>query len=236
MQVEGLVESMAGAIVRPGDDNWDEARAAWNLATDQNPEGVVYAESADDIVAAVNFARENGLGVAAQGTGHGAGSRGPLDGSILIRTDRMKRIDIDAGNGTGRYDAGVLWMEANPAAGDYGLANLSGSAPDIGIVGYTTGGGFGWIARRHGLACNSVRSIELVTADGELRRVDAENDPDLFWALRGGGGVSAWSPQSSTTWSSCPRCSPAARSTRPMAALRTSWAATSSGRRRCPTK
>ena len=117
MQVEGLVESMAGAIVRPGDDNWDEARAAWNLAADQNPEGVVYAESADDIVAAVNFARENGLGVAAQGTGHGAGSRGPLDGSILIRTDRMKRIDIDAGNGTGRYDAGVLWMEANPAAG-----------------------------------------------------------------------------------------------------------------------
>ena len=188
MQVEGLVESMAGAIVRPGDDNWDEARAAWNLAADQNPEGVVYAESADDIVAAVNFARENGLGVGAQGTGHGAGSRGPLDGSILIRTDRMKRIDIDAGNGTGRYDAGVLWMEANPAAGDHGLANLSGSAPDIGIVGYTTGGGFGWIARRHGLACNSVRSIELVTADGELRRVDAENDPDLFWALRGGGG------------------------------------------------
>ena len=79
-------------------------------------------------------------------------------------------------------------MEANPAAGEHGLANLSGSAPDIGIVGYTTGGGFGWCARRYGLACNSVRAIELVTADGEQRRVDADNDPDLFWALRGGGG------------------------------------------------
>ena len=188
MQVEGLVGSMSGTIVRPGDEDWDEARAAWNLAADQNPDGVVYAESADDIVAAVNFARENGLGIAAQGTGHGAGSRGPLDGSILIRTDRMKGIEIDASNATGRYDAGVLWMEANPAAGEHGLANRSGSAPDIGIVGYTTGGGFGWIARRHGLACNSVRSIELVTADGELRRVDAQNDADLFWALRGGGG------------------------------------------------
>ena len=88
----------------------------------------------------------------------------------------------------GRYEAGVLWKEANPAAGEHGLANFSGSAPDIGVVGYTTGGGFGWLARRHGLACNKVRAIELVTADGELRRVDAGNDADLFWALRGGGG------------------------------------------------
>ena len=100
----------------------------------------------------------------------------------------MKGIEIDAEARVGRYEAGVLWMEANPAAGEHGLANLSGSAPDIGVVGYTTGGGFGWLARRHGLACNSVRAIELVTADGEQRRVDADNDPDLFWALRGGGG------------------------------------------------
>jgi FAD/FMN-containing dehydrogenase len=179
---------MTGTISRPGDPDWDQARAAWNLAADQHPEAVIYAESADDVAAAVNSARESGLGIAAQGTGHGAGGRAPLDGSILVRTERMKGIEIDAESGVGRYEAGVLWMEANPAAGEHGLANLSGSAPDIGIVGYTTGGGFGWIARRYGLACNSVRAIEVVTADGEQRRVDADNDPDLFWALRGGGG------------------------------------------------
>jgi FAD/FMN-containing dehydrogenase len=188
VDLDGLGEKIAGTIVRPGDESWDQARAAWNLAADQNPAAVVYAQSSDDVVATVDAARAGGLGVAALGTGHGAGSRGPLDGSVLIRTERMKGIEIDADNGTGRYEAGVLWMEANPAAGEHGLANRSGSAPDIGVVGYTTGGGFGWIARRHGLACNSVRAIELVTADGEQRRVDAANDPDLFWALRGGGG------------------------------------------------
>jgi FAD/FMN-containing dehydrogenase len=180
--------NFAGTVVSPGEENWDQARAAWNLAADQNPAAVAYPESADDVVAAVNFARANGLGVAAQGTGHGAGSRGPLDGSILLKTERMKAIEIDADDGVGRYEAGVLWMEANPAAGEHGLANFSGSAPDVGIVGYTTGGGFGWLARRYGLACNNVRAIELVTADGEQRRVDADHNADLFWAVRGGGG------------------------------------------------
>ena len=185
---KALNGNFAGTVVSPGEERWDQARAAWNLAADQNPAAVAYAESADDVVAAINFARANGLGVAAQGTGHGAGARGPLDGSILLKTERMKGIEIDPEKRVGRYEAGVLWMEANPAAGEHGLANFSGSAPDIGVVGYTTGGGFGWLARRHGLACNKVRAIELVTADGEQRRVDADNDADLFWALRGGGG------------------------------------------------
>ena len=183
-----LNETFAGTAVTPGEERWDQARAAWNLAADQNPAAVVYAESADEVVAAVEFARANGLGIAAQGTGHGAAARGPLGGSILLKTEGMKGIEIDADNRVGRYEAGVLWMEANPAAGEHGLANLSGSAPDIGVVGYTTGGGFGWLARRYGLACNNVRAIELVTADGEQRRVDPDNDADLFWALRGGGG------------------------------------------------
>jgi FAD/FMN-containing dehydrogenase len=188
VDVEALSGDLAGTAVAPGEESWDQDRQAWNLSADQNPAAVVYVESPDDVKAVVDHARENGLGVAAQGTGHGAGSRGPLDGSILIRTDRMKGIEIDPNDGIGRYEAGVLWMEANPEANEHGLANLSGSAPDVGIVGYTTGGGFGWIARKHGLACNSVRAFEVVTADGEQRRVDADNDPDLFWAMRGGGG------------------------------------------------
>jgi FAD binding domain len=182
------LQGLGADVVTPDADNWDQARQAWNLSAVQNPSAVIYAESADDVSAAINFARGNGLGIAAQGTGHGAGSRGPLDGSILLKTERMKGIEVDASNRVGRYEAGVLWMEANPVAGEHGLANLSGSAPDIGIVGYTTGGGFGWLARKHGLACNSVRAIELVTADGEQRRIDHDNDPDLFWAIRGGGG------------------------------------------------
>ena len=125
---DALNGNFAGTVVSPGEEDWDQARAAWNLSADQNPAAVAYAESADDVVAAVNFARANGLGVAAQGTGHGAGPRGPLDGSILLKTERMKGIEIDADNGVGRYEAGVLWMEANPAAGEHGLANFSGSA------------------------------------------------------------------------------------------------------------
>lgn len=188
IDIQALNGDFGGTAVAPGEENWDQARQAWNLTADQHPAAVAYVENADDVSAVVNYARSNGLGIAAQGTGHGAGSRGPLDGSILIRTDRMKGIEVDADNGSGRYEAGVLWMEANPVAAEAGLANLSGSAPDVGIVGYTTGGGFGWLARKYGLACNSVRAIELVTADGEQRRVDADNDPELFWAMRGGGG------------------------------------------------
>ncbi len=188
VDIQSLNGDFKGTVVGPDAETWDQDRQAWNLTADQHPSAVAYVESADDVATVVNHARSNGLGVAAQGTGHGAGSRGPLDGSILIRSERMKGIEIDPDNGTGRYEAGVLWMEANPAAGEHGLANRSGSAPDIGIVGYTTGGGFGWIARKHGLACNSVRAFEVVTADGEKRRVDADNDSDLFWAMRGGGG------------------------------------------------
>ncbi len=188
VDTKALESAVAGDVVTPDQESWDQARAAWNLIADQNPAAVVYADGAEDVAAVVRHARENGGWVAAQSTGHGAGSRGPLDGAILVRTERMKGIEIDPGNRSSRYEAGVLWMEANPEAGEHGLANLSGSAPDIGVVGYTTGGGFGWLARKHGLACNAVRAIEVVTADGEQRRVDANNDADLFWALRGGGG------------------------------------------------
>ncbi len=100
----------------------------------------------------------------------------------------MAGIDVERETGIGRFEAGVIWRDAGNAAGEHGLTTLAGSAPDVGVVGYTLGGGMGWLARRHGLACNSVRAVELVTADGELRCVDARTEPELFWALRGGGG------------------------------------------------
>jgi hypothetical protein len=177
-----------GDVVRPGEAGWDEARAAWNLAVDQRPEAVALAASAGDVAAVVRFAAENDLRVAAQGTGHGAAPLPDLGGTILLKTERMRGIEIDPGGRTARVEAGVLSLELAEAAGEHGLTSLPGSSPDVGVIGYAVGGGLGWLGRAHGFACNSVRAIELVTAAGEARTVDAENDPELFWALRGGGG------------------------------------------------
>jgi FAD/FMN-containing dehydrogenase len=179
---------IAGTVVNPGDDDWDQARAAWNLTVDQRPAAVVFPENADDVAAVVASARESGLRIAAQGTGHGAGARATLEDTVLLRMDRMAGVGVDPDARIGRFEAGVIWRDANHAAGEHGLATLSGSAPDVGVVGYTTGGGFGWLARRYGLACNSVRAMEVVTADARPTRIDAQSEPDLFWALRGGGG------------------------------------------------
>jgi FAD/FMN-containing dehydrogenase len=177
-----------GTVHAPGEDGWDEARTAWNLVVDQHPAAVVAVATAQDISAVIAFARTNGLKVTAQGTGHGAGALGPIDGTILIKTGRLNGVAVDAASRIGRFEAGVLWRDAGNAAGEHGLAVLAGSSPDVAVAGYTTGGGVGWLSRRYGLACNSVRAIEVVTADGEPRRVDAHNDPELFWALRGGSG------------------------------------------------
>jgi hypothetical protein len=183
--------AIAGRVATPSDSDWDEARLAWNLAADLHPEAVVFAESADDIAKAVGFAAENGLKITGQGTGHGAAALAPLEGTILLKTERMRGIEVDPEAQTARVEAGVLVAELSSAAGAHGLSSMPGSSPDVGVTGYTLGGGLSWLGRRYGFACNRVQAIELVTADGEPRTVDAENDPDLFWALRGGGGGSA---------------------------------------------
>jgi FAD/FMN-containing dehydrogenase len=187
VEVHVLDRELRGQVTVPGEDGWDEARAAWNLAVDRRPAGAVFAEGVDDIAAAVSFARANDLRVAPQGTGHGA-RPGTGDGALLLRTERMNGIEIDAGSRTARVGAGVLTRDLGAAAAEHGLSALPGTSADVGVVGYTLSGGLGLLARRHGLACNKVRAIELVTADGEARRIDAGTDPDLFWALRGGGG------------------------------------------------
>lgn len=179
---------VAGRIATPDDSDWDQARAAWNLAADQRPDAVVFAEGTADIAATVRFAAENGLRVAAQGTGHGAAPLAPLEGTILLKTERMRGVEVDPDARRARVEAGVWGAELGAAAGEHGLCFLPGSSPDVGITGYTLGGGLSWLGRRYGFACNRVAAIELVDAEGERRTVDAENDPDLFWALRGGGG------------------------------------------------
>jgi len=180
--------AITGRIATPDDSDWDQARAAWNLVADQNPSAVAFVENAGDIAAVVRFAVENGLRVSGQATGHGAVALGSLEDAILIKTERMRGVEVDAASQTARVEAGVLSVELAEAAQQHGLSGLPGSSPDVGVAGYHLGGGLSWFGREYGFACNRMRAIELVTADGEPRTVDAENEPELFWALRGGGG------------------------------------------------
>ena len=174
-------------LVFPGQPGWDEARRAWNLAVDQRPAAVAVPESVDDVVAAVDHARAVGLRVAVQGTGHGAGSAS-LDGTLLINMARLTGVDVDPEARVARVAGGTIWRDVVDAAVPHGLTALHGSAGDVGVVGYSLGGGIGWLARKHGLSASSVLSAEVVTADGDVVRADHETNPDLFWALRGGGG------------------------------------------------
>lgn len=180
--------SIAGRVVAPTDADWDQARSAWNLAVDQRPEGVALAESTADVQEIVRFAADRGLKVAPQGTGHGASPIGSLEGAVLLKTERMRGIEVDVEGRSARVEAGVLAAELGAGVGEHGLCSLPGSSPDVGVVGYTVGGGLSWLGRRYGFACNRVLEIELVTAEGEAVTADAEREPDLFWALRGGGG------------------------------------------------
>jgi hypothetical protein len=187
-EAEALRTGIAGEVFVPGDAGYDQARKTWILSVDERPAMVVQAESDDDVIAAVRFARSHGLRVAPQGTGHGAGPLEPLDSALLLRTSRMRGVRIDPDAQTARADAGTLWQDVTAPAGDHGLAALAGTAPGVGVTGYTLGGGLGWLARCYGQAANSVTAAEIVTPDGQLVRTDPDHEPDLFWGVRGGGG------------------------------------------------
>jgi FAD/FMN-containing dehydrogenase len=186
-----LRSGLDGDALAPGDAGWDAARAAWNLAADQHPAAVVLAESAEDVARTVSFAAERDLRVAPQSTGHGAGTLPDLAGAILLRVGRLAGAAVDPATGTATVGAGAAWNDVVGPANDHGLACLHGSSGTVGVAGYVLGGGLGWLGRSRGFACNNVRSFEAVTADGRIVRADAENEPDLYWALRGGGGAEA---------------------------------------------
>ncbi|RKQ91350.1 FAD/FMN-containing dehydrogenase [Solirubrobacter pauli] len=184
--VHALRARLHGEVHGPEDPGYDAVRTPWNTAVDQRPAAVVLPRTDADVVAIVDFAREHGLEIAPQATGHGAGAHGPLEHTLLVSTKHMRGVRIDPRARTARVRAGAVWGDVTGPAARYGLAPLAGSSPTVGVVGYTLGGGFGWLARAHGFACNSVTAIELVTADGEHVRTDARTHPELFWALRGG--------------------------------------------------
>ena len=184
--VEDLRPHVEGAIILPNDPAYDTARLCWNRNVDQLPTVIVAALTAHDVSTAVQFARGQGLDIAVQGIGHG--NVRPADDCLLILTNQMTRITIDPEAHTATVGAGVQWGPVLAAAQAHGLAPLLGSSPTVGVVGYTLGGGLGWLGRKYGLAADNVIAFELVMADGQQRYVSAEENSSLFWALRGGGG------------------------------------------------
>jgi hypothetical protein len=175
-------------LAAPGDADYDALRTPWNLTIDQRPAFVARPRSANQIAETISFAQSAGLRVTMRGGGHNAGPLGDLSDTVLIRTDALTGVTIDPVRRRARVEAGALWDHVVPEAARHGLAALHGSSPDVGVVGYSLTGGLGWLARRHGLQSSRIHAVELVTADGEFVRADAQHETDLFWALRGGGG------------------------------------------------
>ncbi|MFC5265016.1 FAD-binding oxidoreductase [Kribbella qitaiheensis] len=182
-----LVAAVTGSVLLPGDAGYDDERAVFNLNHDLVPAVIVVAESTADVRAAVAFAAGQHRPVLVKTTGHQM--VGPAHGAVVIATRRMNDVAIDAVGRTARVGAGAIWAEVVKKAAEAGLAPLNGSNPTVGVSGYTLGGGLSpTLGRSHGYAADHVRSLDVVTADGELRHVNAQSEPDLFWALRGGKG------------------------------------------------
>ena len=181
-----LAGRVAGPVLRPGDEGYAAELAGFDLSVVQRPAIVVGATGGADVIAGVRHAREAGLAVAVQATGHGITV--PADDALLITTRRAAAVRVDPSDGTAWVEAGAIWSHVLHEAAPFGLAPLAGSAPAVGAVSYTLGGGLGEFGRRYGFSADRVRRLDVVTADGELRVVTADRHPDLFWALRGGGG------------------------------------------------
>jgi hypothetical protein len=178
-------DTIHGAVIEPGDERFEGASRPWNLTVAQRPAVVVVAEDVEDVVAAVGLAAQQGRSVAVQSTGHGASDS--LEGAVLLRTGGLRGVAVDAARRRARVAPGAVWREVQQACSPHGLSGLLGTAPGVGATGYTLGGGVGLLGRAHGPAAHRLVAAEIVTGDGHRRRVDEEHDPDLLWALRGGG-------------------------------------------------
>jgi FAD/FMN-containing dehydrogenase len=181
-------DGLGGELVRPGDANYDTARAIWNGAHDARPAVIARCAGTADVRHAIGFARSEGLEVAVRGGGHSIPGFSSCDGGLVIDLSPMKGIEVDPGGRTVVAEGGVLWNELDAATQEHGLAVTGGLVSTTGIAGFTLGGGIGWLMRKHGLACDNLRSAQLVTADGQVITASAAQNSELFWGLRGGGG------------------------------------------------
>lgn len=183
-----LATRISGRVATNTDPDWGSVRTGFNLSSEIHPHAVVLPAHAGDVVEVVAHARTHGLRIAAQATGHNQGAHRDLADALLVDLRELREVTVDPAAHRVRVGAGVRWQDVVPMLSDLGLAALHGSSPLVGIAGYSLGGGMGWLARKYGLQTNSVTALELVTPDARLIRVTPQNEPDLFWALRGGNG------------------------------------------------
>ena len=181
---QDLRRHLDSAVLLPGDTRYETERLSWHRTVDPRPAVIVEAATPQDVQAAVLSARLNDLPFTVQATGHGTLT--PADGGLLLKTSRLAGVHVDPEHRIARVGPGARWSQVIDAAAPYGLAPLSGTAA-VGVAGYTLGGGAGWLSRKYGFAADSLLSAEVVTADGRQLTASAEEHPDLFWALRGGG-------------------------------------------------
>lgn len=186
--VQEFAANFRGALIRPDDEGYDAARVVFNAMIDRRPALIARCSGVADVIAAVNFARENELVVAVRGGGHSVPGYGVCDGGIVIDLSPMKGIWVDPASRTARAQAGVTWGEFDRETQQFGLATTGGRVTHTGISGLTLGSGSGWLERKHGLSCDNLVSAEVVTAGGEFLKASVTENEDLFWGLRGGGG------------------------------------------------
>lgn len=186
--LDGLREQLRGQLVTPSDPDYDSARAVYNGMIDKRPAGVVRVAQVADVIASVNFARDNSLPLAIRGGGHSAPGFGTWDDALVIDFVNRTGVRVDPEAGTARAEAGTTWADFNHATHAFGLATTGGIVGSTGIAGLTLGGGIGYLARKHGLSCDNLISADVVTADGKFLTASENRHEDLFWALRGGGG------------------------------------------------
>jgi FAD/FMN-containing dehydrogenase len=185
--VQALRERLRGQLIRPGDDGYDAARTVWNAMIDHRPALIARCAGAANVIAAVTFAREQGLLVSIKGGGHSVAGLAVAEGGLMIDCTPMKGIRVDPVARTACAEPGLLWGEFDRETQAFGLATVGGVVASTGIAGLTLGGGQGWLAGKHGLTIDNLLAVDVVTADGRLLRASADENPDLFWAMRGAG-------------------------------------------------
>jgi FAD/FMN-containing dehydrogenase len=186
--IQTLKEQMDGEVLQPGDAGYDEARAVWNGMIDKRPGLIARCRTAQDVIASVNFARENDVAVAVRGGGHNVAGHAVLDGGLVIDLSEMRWVDVDPQARTVRAGGGATIADVDRATQPHGLAVPLGVVSETGIAGLTLGGGYGWLRNRYGLSCDNLIAAEVVTADGRILKANEAENADLLWGLRGGGG------------------------------------------------
>lgn len=187
-EISALREDLRGSVLLAADKDYEEARRVWNGNVDRRPGLIARCVNTGDVQKVVRFASRHGLLLSVRGGGHSAPGYGTNDGGLVLDLSPLKSIAVDAGKRTARAEGGVLWRELDAATQAHGLATTGGTVSNTGIAGLTLGGGLGWLLGKHGLTIDNLLAADVVTADGQFRKASATENPDLFWALRGGGG------------------------------------------------